>query len=139
MASGAARNYGMQLVHYVRRRVQFNDPGIAAGVRLARLPEGSYIGLVIMHVVTAFNSASADTIQLGTTQNAADILAATSVHTAGLNHGITTLAAAPGLGKGATNTPGFQQDIWVKWIGTGAAPTTGDCTVILFYCPDNDM
>jgi hypothetical protein len=135
MASGSARDVGLPCIQYFRKRVQFTDAGLAAGYKIGRLPARSYIIVVDWHVVTAFNSTTSDTVQLGSTQSGTDIVAPTTVHAGGITHH----TAAAGLGVAAT--PSFTQDvdIWLKWVpGAVGTATAGEVVVIVAYIPDRD-
>lgn len=133
----AARNTGWQNVHTFRvRMTPANAAALNAGVKIGRLPSRALIQFMALHVSTAFNSATTDTIQLGSTNGAVDLLAATTLRTAGY----TPLTSAAGLGIFNNNagTAG-ETDIWAKYAQSGAAATAGDATLVIGYLPDNDQ
>jgi hypothetical protein len=114
--------------------VQFSDAGLAAGIKIGRLPARSYIIVIDWHVFTAFNSGTSDTFQIGSTPGANDVLAATTVHASGVTHHIS----AAGLGVAATPTFSQDVDLWLKWTGGGAAPSAGEVIVVVAFIPDRD-
>ena len=134
--SGSARDTGQAMVHFYRKRVRFSDAAFASanGMKIGRLPARAYIGLIDWHVATAFNSGTSDTLQLGSTPGAADILAATTIHASGITHH----TAAAGLGIAVTPTFTTDVDIWAKWTASGAAATAGELVLIIFYVPELD-
>jgi len=133
--SGRARDHGFQSLHYFRKRMRFNDVNFAAGIKIGRMPARSFLMGIFWFKETAFNSSSSDTVQIGSTQGGSDILAATDVHSTGF----TSHGSAAGLGTAVTFIAN-EIDLWVKWNATTAnTATTGDATVIILYCPDNDL
>ena len=134
--TGTARNDNSQNTHFIRRRVQFTDVGINAGYKIGRLPSRALVMQISTHLSTVFNSTTSDTIQLGSTAAGVDILAATNVHT-GATLGFANATAAAGLGMAVTSAG--EVDVFVR-LNPGAAntATSGDVTVCLEFCPDND-
>jgi hypothetical protein len=131
----SARNSGEQQLHFYRFRfTSANIPAMAAGVKICRLPARAFINSIALHVSTAFNSATTDTIQLGSTASGVDILAAgTSIHTAGY------LAPTTPAGLGIVVATTGEQDVYLKYSQTGGAATAGDFTLIITYIPDSDQ
>lgn len=137
--SGVARNNGSQNSHFIRRRVQFSDVGIAAGtgVKIGRLPSRAFVSFVALYIGTVFNSTTSDTLQVGVAAADASILAAQNVHT-GASVGYAAQASAAGLGLAATASG--EVDVFVKLNpGTASTATTGDVTVVIEFFPDNDQ
>ncbi len=131
--SGSARELGFHAVHYIRRRMQYSDVGFTSGIKIGRLPKGAFIKRIQWHKATAFNSTSTDTVKIGVSAGDNTILAATDVHSTGhVDH-----TSAAGLGKVVATTA--DADVYVTWTSGGGTPTTGDCTVIIEYVPDNDQ
>jgi hypothetical protein len=131
----AARNSGEQQLHFMRYRITVGSvAALSAGVKIGRLPARAFINSIALHVNTAFNSATTDTIQLGTTASGVDILAAgTSIHAAGY------LAPATPAGLGIVVATAGEQDIYLKYSQTGGAATAGDATLVISFFPDNDQ
>lgn len=129
-----ARNSGEQQLHYFRYRFGVNNvPALSAGVKIGRLPSRAFINSIALHKSTAFNSATTDTIQLGSTAAGVDILAATTLQGAGY----AALTSAAGLGI-VVGTAG-EQDIYAKYAQSGGAASAGDVTLVISYFPDNDQ
>lgn len=130
--SGSARDDGSQKTHFIRRRVQLTDVGLASGVKIGRLPSRAFVKQLSWYKAAAFNSGTSDNATIGSTAGGNDILASTTITGTGfVNH-----TAAAGLGIAATASG--EVDVFFKWAAVGTAATTGDLTVVLTYCPDND-
>jgi hypothetical protein len=70
-----------QQVHYFRKRVNFNDVGIAAGVLFGTLPAGAMLVQLNVRVNTAFNAGTTNALNVGTTATGTQIF--TDAATAG--------------------------------------------------------
>lgn len=128
------RNSGEQQLHFYRKRFTITDvPALTAGLKIGRLPSRAFIHSVKLHKTTAFNSATTDTIQIGTTAAGVDVLAATTIQ----GTGYVDLTAAAGLGVVVGLTG--EADIFLKYAQTGAVATAGDVTLIIAFLPDNDQ
>ncbi|WP_050384577.1 hypothetical protein [Bradyrhizobium pachyrhizi] len=139
MATGTrgttARKNALQLVHYLRIAVNFNDAGIAAGVGKQVLPAGAVIIGTDVNIVTAFNAATTNVLTVGSAAGAnADIVAGADVteSATGLTQNIKPTGAM--LVPLAADTQVFAQ-----FTQTGAAATAGKAIVIIKYVPDNDL
>ena len=131
---GSARKNALQLVHYLRFAVNFNDPGIAAGVNKQMLPAGAVpIGSDVL-VVTPFNAPTTNVLTVGIGAVADNLVAAAdAVETAvGLTQNIKPTGAA--LGPLAADG-----QVKAYFAGTGGAPTAGKAIVIIKYVVDNDL
>lgn len=127
-----ARNSGEQNIYFIRQRFQVGQvAAFAPGAKIGRIPSRTFLFAIKLHKSVAFNSATTDTIQLGTTQTGVDILAATDIKTA---PGYVDLTAAAGLGMVAT----AETDLWMRYLQSGAAATLGDVTIVIAFAPDND-
>src|SRR4051794_3878047 len=93
---GIARATQFQLIHYLRKLVNFNDPGIAAGVVLGTLPAGAQITDIGVNFTTAFNAATPNTLLLAPPAGGSQLATAadTAAGTAGFKR-VTTGAAPP--------------------------------------------
>ncbi|UGA46661.1 hypothetical protein HU230_0011715 [Bradyrhizobium quebecense] len=130
-----ARRNAAQMVHYLRFAVNFNDVGIAAGVRKQTLPAGALIIGTDIHVGTAFNAATTNVLTVGSAAGAnADIIsgAAANEGATGLTQNIPPTGAM--LGPIAADTP-----VFVQYTQTGAAATAGQATIVIKYIPNNDL
>lgn len=130
----SARKNALQLVHYLRFVVNFNDAGIAAGVKKQTLPKGAVLIGTDVLVTQAFNAVTTNVVAVGSTAGGSDIVAAADfVETAlGLTQNIKpTGAMAVPLAADTPVFPSFTQ--------TGGAATAGSAVVIVKYIPDNDL
>lgn len=141
----APRMFQTEQTHYLRFVVNFNSCVLVANTcsyRVGAVPYNAYILRVSQQVTTAFNSATTDTLALGTASGGAQLVAAQTVHagTAGLP--LTVVAANLGIaatGNGIAPTGlngGF--DIFATYAQTGAAPTAGVAVLIVEYIAPND-
>lgn len=127
---GTARQSHEQQVHYLRKRVNFNDAGVATGALVGTLPAGAIITDVSVLIATAFNGTTND-INVGTTATGAQVAATAQIipGTAGQKKP----TAYQALGVMAAD-----QDIWVSFTQTGAA-TAGVGYVVVNFTPNNDL
>ena len=130
--AGTARQLHMQQTHYLRKRVNFNDAGVATGNLVGTMPAGAQIVDVTVNITTAFNAVSTNVINVGTTTVGAEVAASAQV-IAG-TPGVKKPTAYYSLGVMAADT-----DIWVSYTQTGTAATTGIGYVIVQYVPNNDL
>lgn len=129
-----ARKNALQLAHYLRFKVNFNDAGIAAGVGRQWLPAGAIITGTDVYVGAAFNAATTNVVTVGLGGVANNIVAAADVDesTVALTKGIKPTGTA--LGPLAADS-----QVTVAYTQTGAAATAGSAVVIINYVPDNDL
>lgn len=131
MPVGTARIHHFQLVHFFRKRVNYNDAGISAGVRIGTIPAGAQIVGAHVRVLTAFNAATTNVLAVGTTGTGADII--TSAESA---------STAAGWKSGATAqtvTFAADTDLYVSYTQTGTAATAGAADIIITYVPNTDQ
>lgn len=126
MPIGTGRILHMQQTHYFRKRVNYNDPGIAAGVYFGTLPAGALITRLTVRVNTGFNAATTNAVNVGTTALGTQIL--TDVATLGIR-----FPAAPNLSF-AVDT-----DLYASYVQTGAVATAGQADIGIEYIPNNDQ
>jgi hypothetical protein len=138
MATGTlgttARKNALQLVHYLRFTVNYNDAGIATGVGKQVLPAGAIIIGTDVHVATAFNAATTNVLTVGTTGVFTEIVSA-----AALNEGATGLTqniAPTGIMLGPITA---DTQVFVSYTQTGTAATAGQATFVIKYIPNNDL
>lgn len=123
---GVARQLHTQLVHYFRKRVNYNDAGIAAGVSFGTLPAGAMIISQNVRVSTAFNAGTTNALNVGTTAGGTQLF--TDAATAG--------ARSPTIANlsFATDT-----DLFVQYAQTGTAATAGVADIVIGFVPNNDL
>ena len=63
---GPARELHTQQVHYLRKRVNYNDASIGSGVVMGTLPAGAMIVSQNVRVSTAFNAGTTNALNVGT-------------------------------------------------------------------------
>jgi len=124
MPANNARYFHTQQTHYLRRRVNFNDPGIAAGTLVGTLPAGAMIVSQNVRVATAFN-ATTNALNVGTTAGGTQLF--TDAATAG--------ARTPTI---ANLSFAADADIFVQHAQTGTAATAGVADIVIGFVPNND-
>lgn len=133
MPVNLARQYHTQQVHFFRKRVNWNDAGIAAGVNIGTLPAGAVLVGAAVRVNTAFNAATTNVLTCGTTATGGEVLASA-----------VALAGATGF-KAATSGTAFaatfaaDQDLFVSFTQSGTAATAGQADIIVSYIPNTDQ
>lgn len=132
-AGSAARQYHTQQTHYLRKHVNFNDAGIAAGVVMGTIPAGSVITNTHVVVRTAFNAATTNNLLVGITATGGEIVASADA-AAGTTGYKSMVAATVGTNAyQAADTP-----IYVAYTQTGTAATAGQAEVVVSFVPNND-
>lgn len=126
MPANLARQFHTQQVHYFRKRVVFNEPGIAGGVLLGTLPAGAQIVSQNVRVSTAFNAATTNALNVGTTAGGTQVF--TDAATAG--------ARTPTI---ANLSFAADADIFVAYAQTGGAATAGVADIVIGFVPNNDQ
>lgn len=131
--SGKARDYGVQLVHYLRKVVNYNDTNIATAdkVKVGRLPAGAFITNALVRVDTVFNAASTNVLTVGTNSGSDNnIVASGDVNEASAQTFVCT------TGNGLSITA--DTDVFALYTQTGTAATTGKATIVIAYALNND-
>jgi hypothetical protein len=124
--AGIPRLTQYQMVHCFRKRVNWNDAGIAGGVLFGTLPAGAQIVLQQVRVNTAFNAGATNALNVGTTAGGTQLF--TDVATAGAR-----TPAIPNLSF-AVDT-----DLFVAYAQTGGAATAGQADIVVGFMPNNDQ
>jgi hypothetical protein len=130
--AGTARQTQLQQVHYLRKRVNYNDSGVASGVYVGTLPAGAIISSVKVLIATAFNAATTNVINVGTTATGAEVGASAEILAGAAGQKAPTAYTA--LGAMAAD-----QDVWVSYTQTGTAASAGVAYVIVFFVHNNDL
>lgn len=124
--AGPARQLHTQQVHYLRKRVNFNDSGISAGVVMGTLPAGAMIVSQNVRASTAFNAGTTNALNVGTSAGGTQLF--TDAATAGARQPtITNLSFAA------------DTDVYVQFAQTGTAATAGQADIVIGYAPNNDL
>ncbi len=141
-----------QDVCYERVTVNFNDANIGTGVWFASIPKNAYILSIDADTTTAWNAATTNLLTIGATRASsneivADCSTATaclSNHTTTIATGVVHLTTAAGLALAITGSSTYQTVIngdvplFVKYVQTGTAATTGSTTFIITFAKNDD-
>lgn len=124
-----ARQQHTQVVNTFRKTVNYNDPGISAGVRGFTLPLGAFIVQVLCEIVTVFNAGTTNVLTVGTNgpTNYNDIIAAGDVNEAAL----AVTSVTTGLGRSLAAAAA--KDVFFKYTQSGTAATTGQAVIVISY------
>ena len=129
--TAVARQNATQQVHFIRVPVQWNSSGIASGVPIGAVPAGAQIVDVTVRIVTAFNAATTNVLQVGTTATGGEVL--TSAEAA---------AGSTGFKRGTTGgTVSFASDtiLYASYTQTGTAASAGSAIICIMYVPNTDI
>jgi hypothetical protein len=124
--AGIPRLTQYQQFVYFRKRVNFNDANIAAGVLFGTLPAGAMLTSLNVRVNTAFNAGTTNALNVGTTAGGTQVF--TDAATAGARS-----PAIPNLSF-AVDT-----DLFAAYAQTGGAATTGQADIVVGFAPNNDQ
>lgn len=121
------RELHQQQIHYIRKRINYNDAGIGTGVASSfSIPAGSMIVLQNVRVNTAFNAGTTNAINVGTAAGGTQFF--TDAATAG--------ARSPTI---ANQTFATDTDVFFQYAQTGTAATAGQADIVIGYVPNNDQ
>jgi hypothetical protein len=124
--AGPARQLHTQQIHYLRKRVNYNDSSISSGVVMGTLPAGAMIVSQNVRVSQAFNAGTTNALNVGTAAAGTQLF--TDAATAG--------ARSPTI---ANLSFASDQDIYVTYAQTGTAASAGQADVVIGYVPNNDL
>lgn len=118
-----------QVLNTLKKRFQFNTPGIATGVAFENsLPMGAVILSVIVEIITVFNAVTTNVVTVGTNSTTYNnIVAAADVNEAATGATRVERAIGGALLRAAELTP------FVTFTQSGTAATTGDAEVTITY------
>lgn len=124
-----ARQDPRQVLNTLKKTVNFNDPGIAAGVAFDNyLPQNAFIENVLIEVVVVFNAVTTNVLTVGTvgtTYN--NIVAAADANEAATG----VYQATRGFGRSLTAAGDVLP--YAQYTQTGTAATTGQAIIVIFY------
>lgn len=124
------RHISQQQVSYLRLGVTFADNGVVKTV--GSIPAGALIlkPLSGVQVITAFNAATTNTLDVGTAASGAVLASALSLTATAF----VGLSAATGVYRVAADT------VLTATVNlTGTAATTGDAEIVIAFIEDNDL
>jgi len=132
MAKRNPRVYHTQQVHYLRKTVAYNTPGIASGVYMGTLPGGAQILDIVTNVHAAFNAGSTNVLTAGT--NSTDF-----------NNILDSSGVDESSATGQRDDTGLSlelaadADVYIKYTQSGTAAGAGSATIVIAYVPNNDQ
>jgi len=125
-----AQQYHQNLVHYLRKEVNFNDPGIAAGVVIGRLPAGAQMTQALARIRTTFNAGTTNVLTVGTNPaNYDNILGSGDIAEGAVGNNAVPLANLQDVQAEA--------DVFVKYTQSGTAATQGKAVIHIAYTVNN--
>jgi hypothetical protein len=125
-----AQQYHQNLVHYLRKEVNYNDPGIASGVVIGRLPANAQVVQALARIRTTFNAATTNVLTVGTNASNYDNI----FGTADIAEGSAGNNAAP---LANLQEALAEADVFVKYTQTGTAATQGKAVIHVAYTVNN--
>jgi hypothetical protein len=125
-----AQQYHQNLVHYLRKEINYNDPGIASGVVIGRLPANAQITQALARVRTTFNAGTTNVLTVGTNATNYDNI----FGTADIAEGSAGNNAAPLANLQDVQT---EADVFVKYTQTGTAASQGKAVIHIAYTVSN--
>lgn len=133
MATGTlgtnARQDPRQVANTLKKILNFNDPGVAAGVPFDNpLPQNAFIMRVLVEIVTVFNAATTNVLTVGTVgAGYNNIVAAADVNEAVAGVYDVTRGLGRALTAGGDVLP------YAVYTQTGTAATTGQAIVVIEF------
>jgi phage tail tape-measure protein len=136
-AGSTARELPWTVVHYMRKHIAYNTTGIAtaATVKVGTLPIGAIVEKVQVLVTTVFNAGTTNPLDVGTSSNN-DAFVDSTVADVDL-----TALGSTFVWRGADDVEAISAatDVYVTYVETGTAATTGAAEIVVFYTVDNDL
>lgn len=133
-AGSSARDVKSPVKQALYTSVNYNDTGIASGVKFGTLPAGAVVTMTSVHVTTTFNAATTNVLTVGTNGTTAnDLIASGSVDET--TAGATNVAPAASTAWGPLSA---DTDVYVKYTQTGTAATQGVARIVVEYINYND-
>jgi hypothetical protein len=129
MTTPSARNNGSQNVAYLRKKTVFGD-GETAVITVGTLPKGAIVTRGEVVVLTAFNSATSNTISVGTAAATSGFASVIATGTAGVI-AFDDMATSTIVGPLTADTV-----IQATHVRTGTAATTGEAYICVEYLPN---
>jgi hypothetical protein len=128
-----AREYDMQVLHFIRRQISFDSQFISTDdfTLVGVLPAGAVIYDAIVKVSTAFNAGTNNYINVGIAGDDDGIV----------DEGDLDLTAAEWQSsrRGCDLTFTSDTPVYVTYDQSGTAATAGVAEIIVAYIPDNDL
>ena len=102
----------------------YNTPDISTGVAIGVVPIGARILDAFVYVEEAFNAVGTDYLRIGTTAGGTNLAVDTDVSVAG---------RIQFTGQYALNPLVANRTIYIRYVGSGGAPTTGRAHVVILW------
>jgi hypothetical protein len=136
-AGDVARDLNKQLVHYLRKTINYNDALQGNPEPFAALlPAGSQILFAIVNVVTAFNGGASNVIKCGTaTGSYADVVAGADVSATATGSALVVR----GSDLNPNTTLAADTQLYAEYTYSSTAPTAGQAVFVVCYVPNNDQ
>jgi hypothetical protein len=125
-----AQQYHQNLVHYLRKEVNYNDPNVASGIAIGRLPANAQVVQALARVRTTFNAGTTNVLTVGTNASNYDNI----FGTADIAEGSAGNNAAP---LANLQEALAEADVFVKYTQTGTAATQGKAVIHVAYTVNN--
>jgi hypothetical protein len=124
-----ARQDPRQVVNTLKKTVNWNDPGVSAGVPFDNpLPQNGFITRVLVEIVAAFNAGTTNVLTVGTVGTAYNNIVAA----ADVNEGVVGVYdVVRGLGRALT--AGGDVLPYAKYEQTGTAASAGQAIILLQF------
>lgn len=129
-AGSAARDYNMQMIHYLRKTITYADNGTT--VTIGTIPAGSVLVKPIsgVSVSVAFNGNATNTLDIGPSTDSGTNLWMTV-------GALGSIAFVP-LDEAVTNVVSSDTIVQAYVVSTASA-SAGSAEVVICYIPDNDQ
>ena len=124
-----AQQYHQNQVHFLRKEVNYNDPGIASGIVIGRLPANAQITQALARVRAGFNAGTTNVLTVGTNPSYDNIFGTGDIAEGGAGNNVAPLV---NLQEALT-----EADVVVKYTQTGAAATQGKAVIHVAYTVNN--
>jgi hypothetical protein len=125
----AARQDPRQVLNTLKKTINFNDVGVAAGVPFDNyLPQNAFIENVLTEVVVAFNAGTTNVLTAGTVGPTYNNI----VSAADVTEGTPGVYPSTG-GRGRSLTAAAAVLPFAQYTQTGTAATTGQAIIVIFY------
>lgn len=131
----SARQDPRNVTNTLRKTVNFGDVGISTGVAIGpdALPQGAFITGVWVEVVTAFNAVTTNTLTVGTVAAAYNNIVASGDLPGNGTASLGTQVTAVGRGQGRSLASAGDTQVFIRYVQTGTAATTGQAVVVIEY------
>ena len=125
-----AQQYHQNVLHFLRKEVNYNDPGVASGIVIGRLPAGAQVVQALARVRTTFNAGTTNVLTVGTNaSNYDNILGTADIAEGSVGNNVALTA---NLQEALT-----EADVHVKYTQTGTAASQGKAVIHIAYTVNN--